>query len=372
MAVVNGIEKRLAAYKCDTNLAVCLKLVRFPEDIEDEGIKFHPEYTHQVFGDEEVAFGYKDLQIQLFYTAGNLSTLFQVKYSAKVSDAYESVESDDVEGKIREIIPAGFTCNTDDFISLLEKEANFKPFGTLLHSYLLHSEVSGELTYQIYKADITCPAFLDYHKRLQTFIMWYIETASFIDTDDDRWDFFLLQMLIMPPFQGEGHGAQLLETVHRFYCSLPKVQDITAEDPSENYVKLRDYVLAKLCQGLPSFAADKLHLGFSDEMIKEAQEKQKINKKHARRVYEILRLRATDMSDREKARAYRLEVKKRLFGPYRKNQRELAKMRKCLRPEELVSHMCQTNTQTQHEELEKSYQDLVDDYRRVIDRLAQA
>lgn len=36
-------------------------------------------------------------------------------------------------------------------------------------------------------------------------------------------------MLILPPFQGEGHGAQLLEAVHRFYCSLPKVQDITGE-----------------------------------------------------------------------------------------------------------------------------------------------
>lgn len=51
-----------------------------------------------------------------------------------------------------------------------------------------------------------------------------------------------------------------------------------AEDPSENYVKLRDYVLAKLCQNLPSFAADKLHLGFSTDMIQEAQEKLKINK----------------------------------------------------------------------------------------------
>lgn len=37
-------------------------------------------------------------------------------------------------------------------------------------------------------------------------------------------------MLILPPFQGEGHGAQLLEAVHRFYCSLPKVQDITGEN----------------------------------------------------------------------------------------------------------------------------------------------
>lgn len=37
--------------------------------------------------------------------------------------------------------------------------------------------------------------------------------------------------------------------------------------------------------------------------------------KHARRVYEILRLRVTDMSDETKARDYRLEVKKRLFAP---------------------------------------------------------
>uniref|UniRef100_A0A3B3UN03 Histone acetyltransferase type B catalytic subunit n=1 Tax=Poecilia latipinna TaxID=48699 RepID=A0A3B3UN03_9TELE len=376
------MEKKLAEYKCDTNEATCLKL------------------------GSEVAFGYKGLQIQLFYTAGNLSTLFKVKYSSKVTDTFDCVEADDVEGKIREIIPTGFTSNTDDFISLLEKEANFKPFGTMLHSYTVHNEEAEQLTYQIHKADISCPGFQEYHERLQTFLMWFIETASFLDIDDDRWDFFLVfekynkdgetlyatvgymtvynyyvypdktrprvssQMLILPPFQGEGHGAQLLEAVHRFYCSLPKVQDITAEDPSENYVKLRDYVLTKLCQNLPSFDADKLHLGFSADMIREAQEKLKINKKHARRVYEILRLRATDMSDEEKARAYRLEVKKRLFGPYRKNQRELAKMRKCLRPEELVSHMGQLDTQTQHEELEKSYQLALEDYRRVIERLA--
>lgn len=51
-----------------------------------------------------------------------------------------------------------------------------------------------------------------------------------------------------------------------------------AEDPSENYVKLRDFVLVKLCQGLPSFAADKLQLGLSADMVKEAQDKLKINK----------------------------------------------------------------------------------------------
>ncbi|XP_027020605.2 histone acetyltransferase type B catalytic subunit isoform X1 [Tachysurus fulvidraco] len=408
MADMNAMEKKLAEYKCDTNEAICLKLVRFPEDIDDESTTFHPEYSHQLYGDDEVAFGYKGLQIQLYYTAGNLSTLFKVKYTSKVNEKFDCVQPDDVEGKIREIIPPGFCANTDDFISFLEKEANFKPFGSLLHTYKVHSVEEGvDLTYLIHKADISCPGFREYHERLQTFLMWFIETASFIDVDDDHWDFFLVfekynkdgetlyatagymtvynyyvypdktrprvsQMLILPQFQGEGHGAQLLETVHRFYCNLPKVQDITAEDPSDNYVKLRDFVLVKLCMDLPSFSNENLALGFSEEMATEAREKLKINKKHARRVYEILRLRNTDMSDEEKAREFRLEVKRRLFGPYRKNQRELRKMRKCLRPEELASHISHMDTKLQHEELEKSYQDVLGDYRRVLERLAQA
>lgn len=332
-----------------------------------------------------------------------------MKYSARVTEKFDCVEPDDVERKIREIVPGGLSCNTDDFTSLLDKETNFKPFSTLLHRYYLHDVEEGEdFTYRNSPGGLAlCPVFREYHKRLQTFLMWFIETASFIDVDDDRWDFFLVfekynkdgetlfatvgymtvynyyvypdktrprvsQMLILPPFQGEGHGAQLLEAVHMFYCNLHKVQDITAEDPSENYVKLRDYVLVKLCQTLPSFSTDKLPLGFSDDMSTEAREKFKINKKHARRVYEILRLRVTDMSDETKARDYRLEVKKRLFAPTKKNQREMTKMMKCLRPEELASHISQMDTALQQEELEKSYQELLAEYRRVIERLAQA
>lgn len=51
-----------------------------------------------------------------------------------------------------------------------------------------------------------------------------------------------------------------------------------AEDPSENFVRLRDFVLAKLCQNLPCFSPEKLLEGFSQEMVTEAQQKLKINK----------------------------------------------------------------------------------------------
>ena len=57
--------------------------------------------------------------------------------------------------------------------------------------------------------------------------------------------------------------------------------------------------------------------GFSEDMAIEAQQKFKINKQHARRVYEILRLLVTDMSDAEQYRSYRLDIKRRLISPYK-------------------------------------------------------
>ena len=49
-----------------------------------------------------------------------------------------------------------------------------------------------ERQFEIYKTDIECPGFREYHERLQTFILFFIDAASFIDVDDDRWNFFLL------------------------------------------------------------------------------------------------------------------------------------------------------------------------------------
>lgn len=44
-----------------------------------------------------------------------------------------------------------------------------------------------------------------------------------------------------------------------------------------------------------------------------------ILQRQARRVYEILRLKATDMSDKEQYKSYRLDMKKRLNAPFQVN-----------------------------------------------------
>ncbi|XP_048379257.1 histone acetyltransferase type B catalytic subunit isoform X2 [Stegostoma tigrinum] len=406
MAELLNLEKKLAEYKCDTNKAIRLKLVRFVEDLEDETMSFSPLYSHQVFGDEESVFGYKDLEIQLYYSTCSLTTFFNIKYSSKVVEKYDNVEVDNVESKLLEFIPAGYCINLDEFIVQLEKDASFRPFGFLIHSYTVYDEKEGlELNYEIYKTDISCPGFREYHERLQTFLIWFIETASFIDVDDDKWQFFLVfekyledglprfatvgymtvynfyaypdkmrprigQMLVLPPFQGEGHGAQLLETVQKFYTRDPAVLDITAEEPSEDFVKLRDFVLAKLCQELQAFVPEKLKKGFSAEMIEDARRTWKINKHHSRRVYEILRLRVTNMSDPVQSSEYRLDVKRRLAIPFKKNKKEATRLSR-LMPEDWLAQQAEMSVSQEQEYLEETYQTTLEQYRRILERLAR-
>lgn len=53
------------------------------------------------------------------------------------------------------------------------------------------SESGEQKTFEVYHCDGTTPNFLDYHQRFQTFILWYIDAASYIDVDDDKWRFFV-------------------------------------------------------------------------------------------------------------------------------------------------------------------------------------
>lgn len=52
----------------------------------------------------------------------------------------------------------------------------------------------------------------------------------------------------------------------------------TVEDPSFDFLRLRDYVDALACINLSAFSQENLRNGFSGEMVKEAREKLKINK----------------------------------------------------------------------------------------------
>jgi len=383
--------------------------VRKEEDLKDKTKVFHPELTHQLFGDNESIFGYKDLRVKLYYSAARLSTYLGMTYSDKVNPLKcDGVQPDEVLKAIDEKLQPGYHTNLDDFTASLAKDTSFVPYGKLIHSFSTEADVDRGLAakkFEIYRADINVPGFCDYHERLQTFLLWFVDAASFISTDDDKWNFYLVfekyiadgnvayaiagyatvyhyfaypnkirprisQMLVMPPFQRCGTGAELLDSIYREYTGDPDILDITVEDPSDSFTRLRDFVDAKNCVKLQCFQLHNIKKGFSDTMALEAQSKLKINKRQARRIYEILRLNFTNVKDEEDYRSYRLDVKRRLNIPFQKEKSDLVKLERTLRPEEYRATMQYTSLDQRLEQLDRLYKELEIEYRHVLERMA--
>ncbi|XP_038046016.1 histone acetyltransferase type B catalytic subunit-like [Patiria miniata] len=405
MADLSLMKDVLEEFVCDSNGVIELKLVREEADVFDDGKIFRPEFTHQLFGQSENIFGYKGLRVQLYFTAGRLMPYLHMTCTEKVnSKLFDGVKADDVLKTIIDKLEIKPLDNLDKFLNLISDDASFKPTGDLLHAYSVEGE-GPTRHFEIYTNDITVPGFHAYHERLQTFLWWYIDAASYIDTDDEKWVYYTIfekytvggnkryaiagyatayryyaypdltrprisQVLILPPFQRMGHGVQLLDTMNTHFRNDTKVLDITVEDPSEDFVRLRDFLDCRDCMKLPAFERHNLENGFSVDMEKQALEKLKLCKKQVRRVYEILRLRETDARDPAEMKAYRLDIKRRLNVPFQKQKCDQEKMCRTLKPEELAATMQGTSLQERHETLENWYQELMTDYRRVLDRLA--
>nr|SVE84268.1 EOG090X06NC [Daphnia pulex] len=397
----------LQSFIIDSNEALDFKLVREPSDVDNDETTFKPEMSHQIFGENESIFGYQNLKISLYYTAGKLNTYLGMNYSKKVDPKqFEGATADDVMGAITPKLPPGYMTNLDDFLVTLNKEQSFKPPGELLSTYSINKGSAAEKNFELYSCTIEEPSFRSYHERLQTFLLWYVDAASFIDVDDDRWRFYLIfekypcdgshryalcgyatvylyfaypnktrprisQFLVLPPFQRVGLGAELLNTIYRSFLKDSNILDITVEDPSEEFTRLRDFVDAQNSKKLSSYSKEKLQQGFNAEMVEDAQRELKINKKQARRVYEILRFEATNLADVEEYRAYRLDVKRRLNIPYQKEASDYKKLQKALNAEELRSTLSTSTKEQRIENLDKQYQMLENEYRQRIEQLQQ-
>ncbi|XP_069120366.1 histone acetyltransferase type B catalytic subunit-like isoform X2 [Argopecten irradians] len=343
----------------------------------------------------------------MFYSAARLSTYVNMKYSDKVTpQRFDGIQPDNVMGTLNRKLPPGYITNKDMFLASLEKDASFKPYGEMMHSYKVIKD-NQEKNFEIYKTDITAPGFREYHELLQTFILFFIDAASYIDVDDDRWMFYLLfekykvdgnpayaiagymtvynyyaypekvrprisQVLVLPPFQKQGHGGHLIQTFYNDCYTRSEVMDITVEDPSENFQRLRDFIDARNCMRLTSYETSKLKDGFTEDMAKEAREKLKLNKRQSRRIYEILRLKATDTSNKDMYRAYRLDIKRRLNAPFQKKGRDFDKLEKVLRPDELSATLSCLSKEQRLAYLENSFQENLEMYQHVIERLNMA
>ncbi|KAJ8874270.1 hypothetical protein PR048_025113 [Dryococelus australis] len=406
--VINIAKSAVSSFVTDSNEALEFKLVRDISDLENDATIFKPEMSHQIFGESESIFGYRDLKIKLYYSAAKLTTYLGISYSDAIDPKKcEGIEPDDVGKLIAEKLQPGFHTNLDDFCNDLAKDVSFrsKMFCQSVHIFILFTdENSPPKCYEVFFCDVTMPGFVNFHDRLQTFILWYIDAASFIDIDDENWRFFVMyekyvqggftkyavvgymsvyqyfaypknirprisQMLVLPPFQNQGLGTELLRTMYQHYIAERSVLDITVEDPSERFQRLRDFVDVANCSTLNSFQPEELHTGGKYRMLR-CCDKFVCNSKQCRRVYEILRLKHTNIEDTKQYQLYRLAVKQRLNVPYKKELLDRQKLKKVLDASEYEATLTFASAAQRMEHLEQQYREVEADYREVLKRFS--
>ncbi|KJE92455.1 histone aminotransferase 1 [Capsaspora owczarzaki ATCC 30864] len=316
-------------------------------------LTFHPEFAHQLFGDNERIFGYRNLNIKLFYTASAMHPLFSMTYSEKVVKRKGEAGADDVVKLIGDILPENHARDEATFKQRLSEDAAFVPMGELISSYQREGDDS---TFEVYRADCSTQRLAEFHTRIQTFLMWFVDGASFIDLNDNKWTVFLVfkrvanvsadgsnptrhlfvgymttydffaypdrlrprisQVLVLPPYQKQGHGREMLQAFYRVARSRAEVWDVSVEDPGLAFATLRDRIDARNCLSELPELYESLPDDLSEDIVSQTQQKLKLNKKQIRHIFELLKLNQIDRNDEAQYKKYRLMIKKRLHRQY--------------------------------------------------------
>uniref|UniRef100_A0A8H7Y2N6 Histone acetyltransferase type B catalytic subunit n=1 Tax=Psilocybe cubensis TaxID=181762 RepID=A0A8H7Y2N6_PSICU len=426
----------MSDWTTDANEALTLSLVRSATDkevlAEDETYEeFHPTFTYPIYGEDEKIYGYKDIVIDLRFTSGSLKQYLNITYAKKLPS---TSTVDDVEATLSGFIPPGYFTDKDAFLKAVDNDANaFRPPGQLVYSYTRPSPSSSSkgkrkrsgnnqaldpqsedvIEYEVYHSTWDTPGFREYHRRMQLFILLYIEGGSYINEDEDTWEFVLLfekrkrrdtshtsayhfvgysslypfyyfpekvrlrlsQFVILPPYQRHGHGSELYKAIYQYILKNPVIAELTVEDPAEAFEDLRDKNDLEMLLSNERFieeafgaqdsvggtrrARKSLHGGEhglekgklippADKVWSEKWRKDlKIAGRQFQRVTEMLALLHLDPQDQNIMRAYRLQVKERL---YRFNFEILAQLEK----------------EERHEKLEETFQSVRDDYHRIL------
>lgn len=252
---------------------------------------FNPKFSNQIFEDE-IIFGYIEPKILVALTPLTWNACFKITYKYKYSEA------DDIEKKLKEFLGDKYYSNSiDDFLINLNKDNNLLSLDGYFSNFnvLENKDVSKfnnnniKFQYGIWKV-LDEDKNNKFHINLERLITFFINGASEIPLEFNHWFYYLLfqfeyqeidingekemtvkniklvgfstvarfhwesdcyrsmisQFFIYPEYQRSGHGQNLLSLVIVNESIKNECKDVSTEDPSEDYIYLRDVVLLKL------------------------------------------------------------------------------------------------------------------------------
>ncbi len=246
---------------------------------DDQGyVSFPPLFTYPIFGDSEQIFGYKDLKIDLVFDSITFLPFLKVSYKEKLND-----EVDDVTAKLLEFLPKSTIVDdevkwVDAFKKEQEELIDYNKEFELINTYNVKNEEFSIFKTSFQTSEGEKTKAVDLMKRLQIFVLLFIEAGSYIDTSDELWDLFILvsnktkkilgfstaysyfkyngaiefdsnpnmkkrnkisQFVVLPPYQKTQHGSSLYNSIISYWNGNELVEEITVEDPNEKFDDLR-------------------------------------------------------------------------------------------------------------------------------------
>ncbi|KAK4538396.1 hypothetical protein CDCA_CDCA17G4421 [Cyanidium caldarium] len=363
--------------------ALRLHWVHSAEDLDEDNQGYAPMFVHQLFADEQIR-GYRSPRLRCYFASRTLKSFIRFDHDGEIEGA--DGDRTDVARVIDQHVPlsCGRFAHWDAFCqhALEEQHSTTVPFRAVVDSY----KIDGQ-TYTVYRSVLADPAEAAgraFHARAQFLMLVSIDAASYIDDRDGRWSMYAVfadasgrfigyatvcrfaglfakgqdqppvdemsrrarvaQMVVLPPYQGCGHGRHLLQSMYVDLTrpssaateagaqSMPplRVVEITVEDPSPAFSRLRDAVDVEwVWRRRDRIGQWARSIGHDTDAPTEAQLREYgattcLTAVQLRRVYELLRFRALQRrfgseeeasSDEALAayRQYRLSVKRRLY-----------------------------------------------------------
>lgn len=174
-------------FVCDANESVVFRLVQTAGDMQTAET-FEPEFTHQVFRDDETIFGYRGLLIEIFCQASLFKTFVRVTYTEKVKSTLSP--ADDVLGMLRKHFGDEMFVDETKFLQTLEKDKSARVPGNggvvvaTMDSSLSNGDKSVDVvrSFRLSQKDV-----YPWHARFEPLILFYIDGASAVDSEDDKW-----------------------------------------------------------------------------------------------------------------------------------------------------------------------------------------
>eukprot|EP00803_Ostreobium_quekettii_P008840 evm.model.scf_195.5 EVM.evm.TU.scf_195.5 scf_195:32086-36316(-) len=232
------------------------------------GEVFSPEYTHQVFGEEEEIHGYMGLRVDVWLSARTFFAMASVAFERR------RPQSEDVMGKMGAAWGAGLTSGREEFERAVggEPVADFMAEGRVVGR---RPQPEGETVVVCARLSTASDALKALHARMEPLLLYFVDGASSIDNGDPKWDIYLAlqqqgdttrvvgfstvynfyvfpdsvrkrlaQILVLPPYQNNGVGTLLVEAVYSG-AKEENAMDVTLEDPTDEVKHIRDKLALK-------------------------------------------------------------------------------------------------------------------------------